>query len=72
MAYTSWVDSGGRLGLRYLTPPSRQGRGTAQALWEDVLRASAVEPDIVFAHPADRVALQQAKGGMETARGISN
>lgn len=71
VVYTSVVDSGVRLTLRYLTRP-RERRGTSQALWEDVLRAFEAEPDIVFAHPTHRVVLQQAGGGTETARGISN
>ncbi len=65
--YTSVVDSGVCLTLRYLTHP-RERRGTAQALWEEVLRAFAVEPDIVFAHPTHRVVFQSAEDGTDTDR----
>lgn len=57
--YTSVVDSGVRLTLRYLTQP-RERRGTAQVLWEEVLRVFAGEPGLAFAHPTQRVVLQRA------------
>lgn len=67
--YTSVVDSGVRLTLRYLTRP-RERRGTAQALWEHILTAFSDEADIVFAHPTQRVVLQHAECG--AGKAVSN
>ena len=51
--YTSVADSGVLLTLRYLCHP-RQRRGTAQAIWEEVLREFAQCDDIDFAYPTQR------------------
>jgi small-conductance mechanosensitive channel len=51
--FTSVEDSGVQLTLRYLCEP-RQRRSTAEAIWEDVLRAFAERSDIDFAYPTIR------------------
>ncbi len=51
--YTSVVDQGVELTIRYLCDP-RQRRGTAHAIWEDVLKAFDEHPDIEFAYPTYR------------------
>ena len=53
MVYTSVADSGVMLTLRYLCSP-RERRGTAQAIWEDVLETFAGHDDIDFAYPTRR------------------
>lgn len=53
IVYTSVADHGVLLTLRYLCHP-RQRRGTAEAIWEDVLRAFAEHADIDFAYPTQR------------------
>lgn len=51
--YTSVVDHGVRLTLRYLCGP-RERRGTSEAIWEDILDAFAECRDIDFAYPTQR------------------
>jgi small-conductance mechanosensitive channel len=51
--YTSVADSGVLLTIRYLCSP-RQRRGTAEAIWEEVLEAFAQEDGIDFAYPTYR------------------
>lgn len=51
--YTRVIDRGIDLTIRYLCEP-RQRRGTAQAIWEDVLRAFAAHSDIQLAYPTTR------------------
>ena len=51
--YTSVRDSGVLLTIRYLCEP-RQRRGTAQSIWEDILREFAQHDDIDFAYPTQR------------------
>lgn len=51
--YTRVIDRGVELTIRYLCDP-RQRRGSAQAIWEDVLKAFAEHPDIQFAYPTYR------------------
>ena len=51
--YTSVADSGVTLTVRYLCDP-RNRRGSAQAIWEDVLEAFAAAPDVDFAYPTQR------------------
>jgi len=51
--YTSVADSGVMLSIRYLCSPRRR-RGTAEAIWEDILDAFAREDDIDFAYPTYR------------------
>jgi small-conductance mechanosensitive channel len=59
--YTSVVDSGVLLTIRYLCPP-RNRRGTSQALWEDILRAFAASDDIDLAYPTQRFYDNTAEG----------
>lgn len=51
--YTSVVDSGVVLTLRYMVDP-RQRRGSEQAIWEATLRAFKLHWDIDFAYPTQR------------------
>jgi small-conductance mechanosensitive channel len=51
--YTAVADSGVLLTIRYLCSP-RQRRGTAEAIWEDILDAFAREDGIDFAYPTYR------------------
>lgn len=51
--YTSVADSGVLLTIRYLCEP-RTRRGTAQAIWEEVLERFAERADIDFAYPTTR------------------
>ena len=62
--YTSVLDSGVMLTIRYLCRP-RQRRGTAQAMWERVLDAFAQEDGIDFAYPTQRVYLNPLEGKPE-------
>lgn len=59
--YTSGRENGVRLTLRYLCEP-RTRRGTAEAIWEDLLRAFAEHPRITFAYPAQRIYFGSADG----------
>jgi small-conductance mechanosensitive channel len=54
IVYVSAVDHGIRLTLRYLIR-SRFRRGSENAIWQDVLDAFALEPDIDLAYPTTRV-----------------
>lgn len=49
IVYTSVVDSGVRLTIRYLIEPRRR-RGTEHAIWEDILTEFAQCPDIDLAY----------------------
>lgn len=51
--YTSVQDSGVLLTLRYLCEPQKR-RSSAEAIWEDVLRAFADHDNIDFAYPTVR------------------
>lgn len=51
--YTAVRESGVTLTLRYLCHP-RKRRGTAQAIWEDILTRFAQADDIEFAYPTVR------------------
>jgi small-conductance mechanosensitive channel len=53
IVYTSVVDSGVVLTIRYLCD-ARERRESAQAIWEDVLERFAQEDDIEFAYPTVR------------------
>jgi hypothetical protein len=53
VVYTSVADSGVVLTMRYLCGP-RQRRGTAHAIWEDVLTEFAKSDAIDFAYPTQR------------------
>lgn len=59
--YTSVVDSGVLLTIRYLCLP-RERRGTAQNIWEAVLHAFAEHADIDFAYPTTRFYDNRAEG----------
>ena len=49
IVYTSVVDSGVRLTIRYLIEPRRR-RGTEHAIWEDILTEFAATPDVDLAY----------------------
>lgn len=53
VAYTSVMDCGVLLTIRYLTAP-RQRRGSSEAIWEEILREFARCDDIDFAYPTQR------------------
>ena len=59
--YTAVKDSGVLLTMRYLCHPRRR-RGTAQAIWEDVLEAFHGAGDIDFAYPTVRYYDNRAEG----------
>jgi small-conductance mechanosensitive channel len=59
--YTSVVENGVRLTIRYLCRPRRR-RATEQAIWEDVLRAFAPSPTIEFAYPTQRFYRREREG----------
>ncbi len=61
VVYTTVEDSGILLTVRYLCRP-RQRRGTADALWEQVLDAFHDESAIDFAYPTQRVYLNPLEG----------
>jgi small-conductance mechanosensitive channel len=58
IVYTNVLDSGVLLTIRYLCRP-RERRGSAQTLWEDILRAFAQHPDIDLAYPTTRFYTQE-------------
>ncbi len=66
--YTSVKDSGVMLTMRYLTHPRRR-RGTAQAIWEDVLTRFAEHDDIDLAYPTVRYYYNAAEGKPGTLPG---
>lgn len=51
--YTDVLDNGIRLTIRYLCEP-RKRRGTAEAIWEDILKEFGKQRDIDFAYPTTR------------------
>ena len=53
IVYTSAVDSGVRLTMRYLIEPRRR-RGTVSAIWEEILTEFAKCTDIDLAYPTTR------------------
>lgn len=53
VVYTSVADCGVMLTIRYLCKPRRR-RTSAEAMWEDILRAFAACEDIDFAYPTQR------------------
>lgn len=53
IVYTSVADFGVTLTLRYMVDP-RQRRGSAQSIWEDILREFRQHNDIDFAYPTQR------------------
>ena len=66
--YTAVKDSGVMLTMRYLTHPRRR-RGTAQAIWEDVLTRFAEHDDIDLAYPTMRYYYNAAEGKPGTMPG---
>jgi small-conductance mechanosensitive channel len=58
IVYVRVADQGIRLTLRYLIR-SRFRRGSENAIWQDVLDAFAVEPDIDFAYPTTRQVVRE-------------
>jgi small-conductance mechanosensitive channel len=61
IVYTQIRESGVRLTVRYLTEPRRR-RGSATAIWEEVLDAFAKEPAIDFAYPTTRFYNHEQEG----------
>lgn len=59
--YTTVKDSGVMLTMRYLCHPRRR-RGSAQAIWEDVLTRFAEHDDIDFAYPTMRYYYNAVEG----------
>jgi small-conductance mechanosensitive channel len=58
---TSVEDSGVLLTIRYMCDP-RKRRSSEQAIWEDILKAFAEQPDIEFAYPTQRFYNRGAEG----------
>lgn len=52
--YTCVKDSGILLTMRYLVP-TRQRRGSEQAIWEEILQEFGRRPDIEFAYPSQAI-----------------
>lgn len=69
IVYTSVVDIGIRLTIRYLIEPRRR-RGTEQAIWEDILTEFGQSPDIDFAYPTTRRYdnIREGKPGTQPSR----
>ena len=72
--YTSVEDSGVLLTVRYMCDP-RKRRSSEHAIWEDVLRVFAEQPDIEFAYPTQRfyhrlVETQQGSDGHREESGM--
>lgn len=61
IVYTSVKDSGVMLSIRFLTHP-RQRRGAEQRIWEAILDAFAVEPNIDLAYPTIRHYANEREG----------
>lgn len=61
VVYTSVMDSGVLLTVRYLTAP-RQRRGTAEAMWEHILDAFAQTDDVDLAYPTQRLYVNPLEG----------
>lgn len=61
IVYTSVMDSGILLTIRYMCDP-RKRRSTTEAIWEDILRAFADADDIDFAYPTTRYYDNRAEG----------
>lgn len=61
IVYTSVQDSGVMLTIRYLCNPRRR-RGTAEQIWEDILKGFAENTDIDFAYPTQRHYLNHLEG----------
>ena len=59
--YTSIVDSGVLLTIRYLCFP-RGRRGSTEEIWENILDAFAAADDIDFAYPTQRLYYNATEG----------
>lgn len=70
IVWTSVVDHGVTLTLRYLTDPRRR-RSARNAIWEEVLDAFGAAPEIDFAYPTQRFYnnLTEGKPGRRQAEG---
>jgi small-conductance mechanosensitive channel len=68
--YTNVVDIGVELTLRYLCNP-RERRGTAQAIWEDILDSFAGFEDVDFAYPTQRFYDNRLEGKPEARAPLS-
>lgn len=66
VVWTTAVDSGVRLTLRYLCKP-RQRRSSTSAMWEKILDAFAPLPDVDLAYPTTRFFEHAAEGKTVTA-----
>ena len=64
IVYTSVVDSGVLLTMRYLCDP-RERRATAQEIWEAILEAFGACDDIDFAYPTQRFYHNVSEGKLE-------
>jgi small-conductance mechanosensitive channel len=53
MVYTRVEENGVLLTIRYMCDPRRR-RSSEHAIWEDILRAFAEQPDVEFAYPTQR------------------
>jgi small-conductance mechanosensitive channel len=60
VVYTSVLDSGVLLTIRYLCRP-RERRGTAEAFWERILDAFSAAPDIEFGYPTQRILMDDER-----------
>lgn len=63
IVYTDVKDSGIQLSLRYLCKPHEK-RGTAQAIWEDILRMVSDHRDINLAYPTMRMTFEEKERGL--------
>ncbi len=61
VVWTTAVDSGVRLTMRYLCKP-RERRSTSSAIWEKILDAFAAMPDVDLAYPTTRFFQHAAEG----------
>ncbi len=61
IVYTSVLDHGVALTIRYLTLPRRR-RGSEQEIWEEILRKFGATKDIDFAYPTQRIFQNQIEG----------
>ncbi len=68
IVYTDVKDSGVMLTMRYLCVPTKR-RGSAHAIWEDVLNEFAKCDDIDFAYPTQRI-YYNLKEGKDGARKV--
>jgi small-conductance mechanosensitive channel len=75
IVYTRVEEDGVLLTIRYMCDP-RKRRSSEHAIWEDVLRAFAEQPDIEFAYPTQRfyhrwVEAQQVSGRHRDGSGMA-